>query len=176
LYALGKDSTGEPKPHDNIEYDGSTENSNEDEDEAHDKQAEKERAHHRARTVEEALVQGGWKLVRSKKHIKYRRSVTLDTAGGSKKQSVTLAKTSSDWRASLNALSLLRRLNESSEVDEGKAAPQSSDRSGSFRCCCVCHEVKPAGHFSKNQMKKRVMSKCKECIMEQHEQERNDNH
>jgi hypothetical protein len=62
----------------------------------------------RARTVEEALVEGGWKLERTTKHIKYSRRVHLSENGEARKQTFVLSKTPSDRRASRNALSTLR--------------------------------------------------------------------
>ena len=80
----------------------------------------------RARTVEEALIDGGWVLTRAKKHIKYSRRVKLSKDGPAQKQTVTLSKTPSDWRAERNKLSLLRRLN-NEVMDEMEANIDSSD-------------------------------------------------
>ena len=79
----------------------------------------------RARTVEEALVDGGWVLTRKKKHIKYSRRIKLTEDGPARKQTVTLSKTASDWRAERNALSLLRRLDEVFDEDEPSPAKKS---------------------------------------------------
>ena len=89
----------------------------------------------RALTVEEALVSGGWKLVRTKNHIRYSRFVKV--RDGVKKESLTLAKTSSDWRAKRNALALIRRLNNNSCV-----AHQSNEETSTVFCStCKRNEV-----------------------------------
>ena len=49
-------------------------------------------ARKRARTVEEALIDGGWELTRAKRHIKYSRRVKL-WDGESRKQNFTTSKT-----------------------------------------------------------------------------------
>ncbi|KAL7552491.1 hypothetical protein ACHAWF_015736 [Thalassiosira exigua] len=115
----------------------------------------------KARTVEEALRQGGWKLVRSKNHLKYSRRVNV------KKETVTLSKTSSDWRASRNALSLLRRLNDDSEAEQAGEKPAANETSNghlSEVLCSCCCAMKSLDQFSKNQLKKCERRKCKVCV------------
>ena len=112
----------------------------------------------RARTVEEALIDGGWVLTRSKKHIKYSRRVKLTNDGPSQKQTVTLSKTASDWRAEKNALSLLRRLD--GEVVGG--SPDSVIHE--IVSCSECLEFMSKTHFSKTQQKKGPRRKCKDCL------------
>jgi hypothetical protein len=110
----------------------------------------------RALTVEEALVSGGWKLVRAKNHIRYSRFVKV--RDGVKKESLTLAKTSSDWRAKRNSLALIRRLNNNSCV-----AHQSNEETSTV-FCSVCHHMKSSLHFSKTQLRKGDLSKCMDCV------------
>lgn len=107
----------------------------------------------RAQTVEEALVQGGWKLVRAKNHIKYSRRVRLPE-GETQKQNVTLSKTSSDWRATKNSLAMLRRLNE--EVERATLDDHDHIK------CSVCGDKKKRDFFSKTQIKK-GSNKCGFC-------------
>eukprot|EP00984_Skeletonema_dohrnii_P026766 scaffold16164_cov186-Skeletonema_dohrnii-CCMP3373.AAC.1 len=114
----------------------------------------------RSRTVEEALIDGGWELTREKKHIKYSRRVKLTKEGPSQKQTVTLSKTASDWRAERNTLSLLRRLN--SEVVGGSPGSVSEE----IVTCSKCKEEMPTTYFSKTQLKKGGRKKCKECLSE----------
>lgn len=114
----------------------------------------------RARTVEEALIDGGWVLTRAKKHIKYSRRVQLTKDGPSQKQTVTLSKTPSDWRAGRNALSLLRRLNDNGEVIDESAGSVSRE----VAICSECKEVKPESSFSKTQLRKGNRKKCKDCV------------
>jgi len=116
----------------------------------------------RSRTVEEALIDGGWELTREKKHIKYSRRVKLTKEGPSQKQTVTLSKTASDWRAERNALSLLRRLNSNSEVVGGSPGSVSEE----IVTCSKCKEEMPTTYFSKTQLKKGGRKKCKECLSE----------
>ena len=117
------DEVGDMSSHDGYE--------SEDEDEEEDVS----KAQKRPRTVEEALTAGGWVFQRSKKHIKYSRHVKLSD-GNSRKQNVTLSKTPSDWRAAKNALSLLRRLDESGNIEE-------------MFMCSSCNVSRPESFFSK---------------------------
>jgi hypothetical protein len=111
----------------------------------------------RALTVEEALVSGGWKLVRAKNHIRYSRFVKV--RDGVKKESLTLAKTSSDYRAKRNALALIRRLN------NGSCVAHQSNEETSTVFCSTCHEMKSPFHFSKAQLKKGdITRKCIDCV------------
>ena len=100
-------------------------------------------------------------LNRAKKHIKYSRRVKLTKDGPSQKQTVTLSKTSSDWRAEKNPLSLLRRL-------DGEVLSGSSDSVIDENVfCSECHKFIPAAHFSKTQRKKGPRSRrCKDCVSE----------
>jgi len=109
----------------------------------------------KARTVEEALEEGGWKLIKSKKHILYRRVIQSST-GNHQKQHFTMAKTPSDHRASRNALSTLNRLNKSNAPPP--PSPRASD--GNVHLCSVCVSHKPKSSFSKKQIKKGTL-KCK---------------
>ena len=123
-------------------------------------------ARERVRTVEEALIDGGWKLTRNKKHIVYSRRVKLTKDGPFEKQTVTLSKTPSDWRAEKKALSLLRRLE--SEVVGGspEVVPGGSPDSVNEEVfsCSECRKVMSTFHFSKAQLKKRRRRKCKDCV------------
>ena len=114
----------------------------------------------RARTVEEALIQGGWKLERSKNHLIYSRRVKIDE-NEIRKQNVTMAKTPSDHRAPKKALSLLRKLNEAlHEADEDDGEPNNRFTS----MCKECLEEKSNRKFSKTQLKKAEKNrKCKAC-------------
>ncbi len=115
----------------------------------------------KARTVEEALIDGRWVLNRAKKHIKYSRRVKLTKDGPSQKQTVTLSKTASDWRAGRNALSLLRRLNDNGEVIDESSGSDSRE----VATCRECKEDKPESSFSKTQWRKGPRSKkCKDCL------------
>ena len=116
----------------------------------------------RARTVEEALVQGGWSLTRTKKHLKYSRRVKLSD-GKSQKQTTTLSKTPSDWRAAKNALALLRRLDELFE-DEDEEEDVATNSGVDCLLCASCSDRKPANCYSKNQLRKGDDRKCKQCI------------
>jgi len=106
-------------------------------------------AQKRACTVEEALIDGGWVLTRTKKNIKYTRRVKLTEDGPAHKQTVTLSNTASDWRAARNALSLLRRLNGAALVR------------GAIVTCSECNEEKSTGYFSMTQLKKGTRMKCR---------------
>ena len=113
--------------------------------------------------MEEALIDGGWKLTRNKKHIVYSRRVKLTKDGPFEKQTVTLSKTPSDWRAEKKALSLLRRLE--SEVVGGSPEVVSPDSvNEEVFSCSECHKVMPTAHFSKAQLKKRRRRKCNDCV------------
>lgn len=112
-------------------------------------------AQKRARTVEEALKEGGWVFQRSKKHIKYSRRVKLK--GESRKQNVTFSKTPSDWRAEKNLLALLRRLNE--EIDEDEVTEDEETL-----ICSECKKARPASKYSKAQCKKGAKRRCKLCV------------
>ena len=114
----------------------------------------------RARTVEEALVEGGWVFKRAKKHIKFSRRVKLSD-GNKRKQNVTLSKTPSDWRAGRNALALLRRLDESMEE---LVAEEEEDDEGPRMICSECRKGKPQSSFSKSQLRKGDKMKCKLCV------------
>lgn len=115
----------------------------------------------RVGTVEEALIDGGWVLTRAKKHIKYSRRVKLTKDGPSQKQTVTLSKTASDWRAGRNALSLLRRLNDNGEVIDESSVSVSRE----VATCRECKEEKPESSFSKTQWRKGPHhKKCKDCL------------
>lgn len=106
----------------------------------------------RAQTVEEALEDGGWTLVRWKKHMCYRR--TLDDG---QKQNFTMSKTPSDFRAKKKALATIRKLNASAGPnDAGTGA------SGGI-LCCICKQEKPEDEFSNNQLRK-AHHKCKLCV------------
>ena len=118
-------------------------------------------AQKRARTVEEALIDGGWVLTRAKKHIVYTRRVKLTKDGPSQKQNVTLSKTPSDWRTERKALSLLRRLD---DVGRSPGFLMSGDGDGEIVTCSECKEEKPTYDFSKAQLKKRSRMKCKDCV------------
>ena len=108
--------------------------------------------------MEEALIDGGWKLTRNKKHIVYSRRVKLTKDGPFEKQTVTLSKTPSDWRAEKKALSLLRRLE--SEVVGGSADSVMEE----VLSCSECRKVMSTCHFSKAQLKKRRRRKCNDCV------------
>ena len=114
----------------------------------------------KARTVEEALIQGGWKLERSKNHLIYSRRVKIDEKE-TRKQSVAMAKTPSDHRADKKALSLLRKLNEALlEADEDDEEPNNHLTS----VCKECLKEKSNMKFSKTQLKKAEKNrKCKAC-------------
>lgn len=116
----------------------------------------------KARTVQEALEEGGWKLIKTKKHIRYRR-VIQSPAGKDREQHFTMAKTPSDHRASKNALSTLNRLNESNAppLPSAEQAPADED----VHLCSVCVSYKLESSFSKKQIKKGTL-KCKDCVAE----------
>jgi hypothetical protein len=136
----------------------------EDESETSDSssRAPQPQAKKRARTVEEALVDGGWVLTREKKHVKYTRRVKLTEDGPARKQTVTLSKTASDWRAERNALSLLRRLDDVFNEDEPSSPSDSVDET--IVPCSGCGKMKSSTRFSKAQLKKGKRRKCKDCI------------
>lgn len=109
----------------------------------------------RARTVEEALVAGGWELKRAKKHIQFSRRVRLPD-GQASKQNITLPKTPSDWRAEKNTLAELRRLDENVTVEE---------EDEELMKCSVCKQMKKCiTDYSKAQRRKGANMKCKECV------------
>lgn len=111
----------------------------------------------KARTVEEALIEGGWKLERSKNHLIYSRRVKIQESE-TRKQNVAMAKTPSDGRATKNALALLRKLNEVLHEDED------ADNSGEISECKECLKEKSNRNFSKTQLKKAENNrKCKAC-------------
>ena len=95
----------------------------------------------KARAVEEALIEGGWKLERSKNHLIYSRRVKIQESSETRKQNVAMAKTPSDGRASKNALALLRKLNEVLHEDED------ADNSGETSECKECLKEKSNRNF-----------------------------
>lgn len=111
----------------------------------------------KARTVEEALQEGGWQLIRKKKHLRFRRLI-VTSDGKPSEQHFTMAKTSSDCRAGMNALSTLSKLNEAGAPMQDKSAS-----SGRILCCTICGLPQPDSAFSKNQVKKGTL-KCKTCV------------
>jgi len=118
----------------------------------------------RPRTVEEALVEGSWKLVRKKNHIRYNRYIKLPL-DRVKKETLTFSKTSSDWRAKRNALALIRCLSNGSRVEEEPVpVAQHSIKTKSTKFCPACGKRKPANYFSKNQLKKGLKRKCMVCV------------
>lgn len=113
----------------------------------------------RARTVKEALEDGGWTLVRRKNHKCYRRKLH-----DGRSQSFSMSKTPSDVRAKRNALSTIRKLNAmAEEVNNADAAP--TDAPGGT-LCCICQQRKPEDDFSKSQLRK-AQRKCKDCVRTQ---------
>jgi hypothetical protein len=143
----------------------------EDESETSDSssRAPQPQAKKRARTVEEALVDGGWVLTREKKHIIYTRRVKLTEDGPARKQTVTLSKTASDWRAERNALSVLRRLD--GVIEDGPSPAKKSGGVIATVTCSDCKEKKPSTRFTKKQLKNGKKRKCKDCS-EQKKQKR----
>lgn len=116
--------------------------------------------HQKARTVQEALIQGGWKLKRSKNHLIYSRRVKINKSE-TREENVTMGKTPSDHRADKKALSTLRKLNEVNEaLHEDDEEPDDPD---SLRCKACC-EKKTANSYSKSQLKKGDDRKCKACV------------
>ena len=116
----------------------------------------------RPRTVEEALKSGGWKLMRSKKHIVYSRRARISSDDKGFEQNVVLSKTPSDRRANLNSLALLRRLDEA--IDE-VLGPSTTGGSGRAIECSICRAQKDVCEFSKTQAKK-SNAKCLDCVAE----------
>lgn len=123
--------------------------SEEDDEEAKAEPPERKR---KARTVQEALLEG-WTLRRKKNHIHYKRRI-FTTAGHEQTQSFTMAKTPSDHRAYKNALSMLNRLN--------AAGTPLDDPSSKTLVCSMCGMPCAESGFSKTQIKKRI-KKCKSC-------------
>jgi len=115
----------------------------------------------RPRTVEEALKSGGWKLVRSKKHLMYSRCARISSDDKGFEQNVVLAKTPSDRRANLNALALFRRLDEA--MNEVVGPSTTGDSSGKVIACSICNVQKDVCEFSKTQAKK-SKAKCLDCV------------
>jgi hypothetical protein len=117
----------------------------------------------KCRTIEDALREGGWEFIRSKKHIRYRRRVK--SGSRTKHQHFTMAKTPSDFRAMRNALATLNRLNSES------TGIQDEVKDGHFQCV-NCLRSLPELCFSKNQLKKHWANihegkhgcTCKACI------------
>mmetsp|Transcript_5641 Transcript_5641/g.14113 ORF Transcript_5641/g.14113 Transcript_5641/m.14113 type:complete len:711 (-) Transcript_5641:89-2221(-) len=116
----------------------------------------------RPRTVEEALKSGGWKLVRSKKHIVYSRRARISSEDEGFEQNVVLAKTASDRRANLNSLALFRRLDEAMNEAVG---PSTAGGSGRVVICSMCLAQKDVCEFSKTQARK-SNAKCLDCVAE----------
>jgi len=132
-----------------------TDSKTEEEEEEEDTVASKPQQ--KARTVEEALIEGGWKLKRSKNHLIYSRRVKIDDE--LRKQSVAMAKTPSDYRADKKALSLLRKLNEALQEEDDDLGLSSVTS-----VCKECLEEKSNMKFSKTQLKKAEKNrKCKAC-------------
>ena len=124
----------------------------------------------RHQTVREALKAGGWKLIRMKNHLVYRRKIKPENGVAKEShQTVTMAKTPSDWRAKRNILSNLRRLDEEARVGV-RNSPSEGDVPIMSKQCAECHENKGSEDFSKNQLK-RENPKCKQCVVTTHEQE-----
>ena len=91
--------------------------------------------------------------------ISYSRRIKIDE-NEKRKQSVAMAKTPSDHRASKKALSLLRKLNEAlQEADE-----DDGEHNRFTSVCKECLKEKSDMKFSKTQLKKAEKNrKCKAC-------------
>lgn len=122
----------------------------------------------RHQTVREALKAGGWKLIRMKKHLVYRRKIKAENGGEKEShQTVTMSKTPSDWRTKQNILSNLRRLDEEVEARDENTNPEEAP--GLWQQCAECHENMTSENFSKNQLK-RKNPRCKQCVGAAHEE------
>jgi hypothetical protein len=110
------------------------------------------------RTVEEALVEGGWQIVRAKKHICYRR-VAKSGDGRKQEQHFVMSKTSSDCRSGLAALATLHRLDE-----DYRPMERCNENRVGWRMCSLCQQEKADDCFSKTQLQKTSNYKCRECI------------
>jgi len=139
----------------------------EEEEEQEEDTAVASKPQQKARTVEEALQQGGWKLKRSKNHLIYSRRVKITGKSDTQKQSVTMAKTPSDRRGAKKALSLLRKLNEelNEALREDEEEPENlSSGDPNHLWCKACSQTKAADSYSKSQLKKGENRKCKACV------------
>ena len=119
---------------------------------------ERDSSTHRYQTVRDALKGGGWKLVRMKTHLVYRRKIRADNNGDRSHQTVTMSKTPSDWRAQQKVLSTLRRLDDEANGSNGESHAESAKK-----VCMKCHKSKSKVEFSKTQWKK-TNAKCQNCI------------
>lgn len=111
--------------------------------------------------MKEALEEGGWKLVRSKKHKCYRRMLS-----DGRSQNYSMSKTPSDERANKNALANLRKLNDSATP----ALEETDGRVGGIHCS-ICSRVKDEDSFSKSQLRKEK-HKCKDCVSKEEQKEK----
>ena len=83
----------------------------------------------RPSTLEDALVQGQWTLVRQRNHYVYKRALVLpndanEGHGGTVTQTVVLAKTSSDRRSARKAMRTFRRKDEEKEALSATILPK----------------------------------------------------
>jgi len=129
-----------------------------DEDDVSASADERDSSTHRYQTVRDALKGGGWKLVRMKNHLVYRRKIRVDNNGDRSHQTVTMSKTPSDWRAQQKVLSTLRRLDDEANGSNGESHAESAKKK-----CMKCHIFKSKAEFSKTQWRKNA-SKCQNCI------------
>jgi hypothetical protein len=76
--------------------------------------------------VEEALLEGGWRFERKRKHIVFKRT----HAGTGRTQTFVQSATPSDWRAERAQLSDLRRLDDEARTSQPAPRAAAAERAG----------------------------------------------